>query len=268
MIAIAHFVATTCYIGAAALAAAPFARPVRAPVRLVILLLGLGVLAHGAGLAAVARVEGQAPMTGLGPALSFAGFVLAAMLLVVELIAREVSLTLITAPLAALTTVAANLIGTTPIAEPPGARGAWFVAHIAFSFVGIAGLATSAAAGTMYLVQRRELRSRRFGALFGLFPPLQTLDFVNHVALLAAWAGLTAGIAMAVGYSFAYHQLDVPHLAWAFAAWLCVTALAIGRLFGGWQAQRAAMASSAAFLTVVALWLAVRVASSEPGRFL
>jgi ABC-type uncharacterized transport system permease subunit len=268
MIAIAHFVATTCYIGAAALAAAPFARPVRAPVRWVILLLALGVLAHGAGLAAVARVEGQAPMTGLGPALSFAGFVLAAMLLVVELIAREVSLTLITAPLAALTTVAANLIGTTPNTEPPGARGAGLVAHIAFSFIGIAGLATSAAAGTMYMVQRRELRSRRFGALFRLFPPLQTLDFVNHVALLAAWAGLTAGIAMAVGYSFAYHQLDVPHLAWAFVAWLCVTALALGRLFGGWQAQRAAMASSAAFLTVVALWLAVRVASSEPGRFL
>jgi ABC-type uncharacterized transport system permease subunit len=268
MIAIAHFIATTCYLGAAALAAAPFARPVRAPVRWVILLLGVGVLAHGAGLAAVARQAGQAPMTGLGPALSFAGFVLAAMLLVVELIAREASLTLITAPLAALTTVAANLVGTTPIAEPPGARGAWFVAHIAFSFIGIAGLATSAAAGTMYLVQRRELRSRRFNALFRLFPPLQTLDHVNHVALLAAWAGLTAGIAMAVAYSVAYHQRDLPHLAWAFIAWLCVTALSIGRLFGGWQARRAALASGAAFITVIALWLAVRVASSEPGRFL
>ena len=268
MIAIAHSVATTCYLGAAALAAAPFARPVRAPVRWVILLLGAGVLAHGAGIAALARVEGQAPMTGLGPALSFAGFVLGAMLLAVELIAREVSLTLITAPLAAFTTIAANLVGTTPIIEPPGARGAWFVAHIAFSFLGIAALATSAAAGTMYLVQRRELRSRRFGALFRLFPPLQTLDEVNHVALLTAWGGLTLGIAMAVGYSFAYHQRDVPHLLWAFVAWLCVTTLALGRLFGGWQARRAALASGAAFVTVVVLWLAVRVTSSEPGRFL
>lgn len=268
MIAIAHFVATTCYLGAAALAAAPFARPVRAPVRWVILLLGVGVLAHGAGLAAVAREGGQAPMTGLGPALSFVGFVLAVMLLVVELIAREASLTLVTAPLAALATVAANLVGTTPIAEPPGARGAWFVAHIAFSFIGLAGLATSAAAGTIYLVQRRELRSRRFNALFRLFPPLQTLDRVNHLALLAAWGGLSAGIAMAVAYSVAYHQRDLPHLLWAFIAWLCVTALALGRLFGGWQARRAALASGAAFITVIALWLAVRVASSEPGRFL
>lgn len=268
MIAIAHFVATTCYLGAAALAAAPFARPVRAPVRWVILLLGAGVIAHGAGLAALARLANQVPITGLGPALSFAGFVLALMLLVVELIAREASLTLVTAPLAALTTVAGNIVGTTPIAEPPGARGAWFLAHIAFSFIGIAGLATSAAAGTMYLVQRRELRSRRFTALFRLFPPLQTLDRVNHVALLAAWGGLTAGIAMAVAYSVAYHQRDLPHLVWAFVAWICVTALALGRLFGGWQARRAAVASGAAFLTIVALWLAVRVASSEPGRFL
>jgi len=120
----------------------------------------------------------------------------------------------------------------------------------------------------MYLIQRRELRSRQFGALFRLFPPLETLDRVNHVALLAAWGGLTLGIAMAVGYSFAYHQRDVPHLLWAFVAWLCVTMLSLGRLFGGWQARRAALASGAAFVTVVALWLAVRVASSEPGRFL
>jgi ABC-type transport system involved in cytochrome c biogenesis permease subunit len=73
---------------------------------------------------------------------------------------------------------------------------------------------------------------------------------------------------MAVGYSFAYHQRDVPHLLWAFVAWLCVTTLALGRLFGGWQARRAALASGAAFVTVIVLWLAVRVTSSEPGRFL
>lgn len=50
MIAIAHFVAISCYVGAAALAAAPIARPVRAPVRLVIAALALGVSAHAAAL--------------------------------------------------------------------------------------------------------------------------------------------------------------------------------------------------------------------------
>src|ERR687890_338794 len=123
MTAIAHFVAISCYVGAAALAATPFARPVGAPLRGVVAVLGAGVLAHLTGLAVYARAVGQLPLTGLGPSLSFAGFVLAATLLIVELIARDVSLTLVTAPLAAIPTVCANIIGFTPGVELPGARG-------------------------------------------------------------------------------------------------------------------------------------------------
>jgi len=52
MTAIAHFIAITCYIGAAALAATPFARPVGAPVRGVAAILAVGVLAHAAALIA------------------------------------------------------------------------------------------------------------------------------------------------------------------------------------------------------------------------
>jgi hypothetical protein len=71
--------------------------------------------------------------------------------------------------------------------EPPGARGAWLFAHIALSFLGIAAFGTAAAAGCMYLVERRELKSRRFGAIYRFFPPLATLDRVNHVAAIAGW---------------------------------------------------------------------------------
>src|SRR2546421_12129862 len=120
MTAIAHFIAITCYIGAAALAATPFARPVGAPVRGVAAILAVGVLAHAAALIAFVQRVGQLPLTGLGPSLSFAGFVLAATLLVVELIAREVSLTLVGAPLAAIPTICANLIGLVPGVEPAG----------------------------------------------------------------------------------------------------------------------------------------------------
>ena len=89
MTAIAHFIAITCYIGAAALAATPFARPVGAPVRGVAALLAAGVLAHAAALLAFVQRVGQLPLTGLGPSLSFAGLVLAATLLVVELAAQR-----------------------------------------------------------------------------------------------------------------------------------------------------------------------------------
>ena len=268
MTATAHFIATTCYLGAAALAAAPFARPIRAPLRGVLAVLALGIGAHCLALFDLARVVGQAPVTGLGPALSCAGLAVAVMLLVAELIARDVSLTLVAAPLAALLTVAANMAGLVTEADPPGGRGAWFVAHIALSFAGLAAMATAAAAGTMYLIQRRELRSRRFGPLFRLFPPLQTLDRVNHVAVITGWIGLTLGILMGLAYSVSFHQTDMPQVVWALGAWAGITALALGRAVRGWEARRAAVAANAAFAGVVLLWIAMRVFASQPGRFL
>jgi ABC-type uncharacterized transport system permease subunit len=268
MTATAHFIATTCYLGAAALAAAPFARPIRAPLRGVLALLTVGIAAHVVALADLARALGQAPVTGLGPALSCAGLAVAVMLLAVELIAKEVSLTLVAAPLAALLTVAANMAGLVTQADPPGGRGAWFVAHIALSIAGLAAMATAAAAGTMYLVQRRELRSRRFGPLFRFFPPLQTLDRVNQVAVIAGWIGLTLGILMGLAYSVSFHQSDMPQVIWALGAWAGVTALALGRVVRGWEARRAAVAANAAFAGVVLLWIAMRVFASQPGKFL
>ena len=269
MTAIAHFVALSGYVGPAALAAMPFARPVGAPVRGVVALLGAGVLAHVTGLVAYARAVGQLPLTGLGPSLSFAGLVLAATLLVVELIARDVSLTLVTAPLAAVPTICANLIGFVPGVELPGARGAWLFAHIALSFVGIAAFGTAAAAGFMYLIERRELKSRRFGAIYRFFPPLATLDRVNHIAAIAGWLGLTLGVVLAVTYSVAYRELSVPKVVWAMGAWRAVSAIALGRLVGGWQARRAAIYSSVSFAAVVVLYVAFRVAETNGGgRFL
>jgi HemX protein len=269
MTAIAHFVAITCYIGAAALAATPFARPVGAPVRGVAALLAAGVFAHAAGLFEYAQRVGQLPLTGLGPSLSFAGLVLAATLLVVEIAARDVSLTLVAAPLAAIPTTCANLIGLIPGAEPVGARGVWLAAHIALSFLGIAAFGTAAAAGCMYLVERRELKSRRFGAIYRFFPPLDTLDRVNHVSAIAGWLILTLGVVLAVTYSIAYRELSVLKVVWATVAWLAVSGIALGRVMGGWQARRAAIYSAISFAAVVALYVAFRMAETNSGgRFL
>jgi ABC-type uncharacterized transport system permease subunit len=268
MIAIAHFIAISLYLGAAALAAAPLARPVVAPVRGVVVALTFGVLTHGAALVAFTRAADTVPLTGLGPSLSFAGFVLAVMLLLVELLARDVTLTLVAAPLAAVSTLFANVIGLVPGRGADGARGVWLFSHIALSFVGIAAFATAAAAGTMYLVQRRELRSRHFGTIFRLFPPLATLDRVNHLSAIVGWLGLTLGVVLATTYSVAYHEQNLAQLLWGGLAWLAASGVAAGRVTRGWQAQRAAKYSSVAFVCVVLLYVAFRVAEPSAGQFL
>jgi HemX protein len=268
MIAIAQFVAISCYIGAAALAAVPFARPVRAPVAGVLAVLGLGIVAHGTALLGFGLRSSAVPLTGLGPALSFSGLVLALTLFVVEVLARDVSLTLVAAPLAAIPTICANLIGLTPGRAADGVRGVWLFSHIALSFVGIAAFATAAVAGTMYLLQHRELKSRRFKTLFRFFPPLATLDRVNHFAAIAGWLGLTLGVVLAGTYSLAYRELNLPQLVWGGGAWVAATCIAFGRMARGWKSQRAARYSSVAFVAVLVLYVAFRVAGPASGQFL
>jgi HemX protein len=268
MIAIAHFVAATFYLGAAAIAALPFARRVKAPVAGVVVALLGGIAAHAAALIGLTREAGPASLTGLGPALSFAGLVLAVTLVLVEILAREVSLTLIAAPLAALVTIAGNLTGMQPFLDPQGARAVWLTLHIVLSFVGIAAYATAAAAGTMYLIARRELKSGHFGPIFRFFPPLETLDRVNHLASLAGFLALTLGLALAAAYSFQYRALVLPQIIWGMSAWLGIALLALGRLLRGWQARRAAVLSTVGFAGVLALYVVFRVALPSGGRFL
>jgi ABC-type transport system involved in cytochrome c biogenesis permease subunit len=268
MIATAHFIAVTFYLAASAIAALPFARRVKAPVLWVVVVLLLGIGAHATALASLTRQTGAASLTGLGPALSFAGLVLAMSLVVVESLAREVSLTLVAAPVAAAVTMIGNLAGLHPFLEPQGVRAVWLTMHIILSFIGIAAYATAAAAGTMYLVARRELKSAHFGAIFRFFPPLDTLDRVNHVASIAGFLGLTLGLALAGAYSLQYRALVVPQLIWGLGAWIGVSALALGRVLRGWQARRAALMSAVTFASVVLLYVVFRIASLNRGQFL
>jgi ABC-type uncharacterized transport system permease subunit len=268
MIAFAHFFAISCYIGGVAVAVTPLARPVSAPVRLLCLVLGAGVVAHLAALAMYAVQFASVPLTGLGPALSTAGALIAVTLLIVEIAARDVSLTLVAAPLAAVTTIAAVSLGLHPGSGAEGMRGVWLFSHIALSFVGLSTFAAAAAAGAMYLVERRELKSRRFGGVFRAFPPLATLDRVNHLAAIASWLTMTVGIVLASTYSVAYHQLNVAQLVWGTGAWLAVSWIALGRVLSGWQARRAAIYSSVAFAAIVVFYVAFRMSMSGSGQFL
>jgi ABC-type uncharacterized transport system permease subunit len=265
---VALFVAISFYLAAAALAALPFARRVSAPVNGVIATLILGISAHAVALLTFARESGSGSVTGLGPALSFAGFVLAVSLLLVEAFAREVSVALIAAPLSAVMVIAANVFGLEPLMDPRGSRAVWLVMHIVLSFAGMAAYATAAAAGTMYLVAHRDLKSARFGAIFRFFPPLDTLDRVNHFASIGGFLALTTGLALAAAYSIAYRTVVLPQLVWGLGAWVCIGALALGRMLRGLQARRAAVISAITFASVMLMYVVFRVSTLNRGQFL
>jgi HemX protein len=268
IVVLALLLAVTCYAAAAALAVVPLARPVGPPVHGVVTVLSLGVIAHFAALIITGLAAREVPIVGLGPALSFVGLALAVVLLLAESLVRDVTLSLIGAPLAAGVTAAAVFLGWRPAGQPSGAQGAWLASHIAVSFVGIAALATAAAAGALYLVERRELKSRRFGSVFRSFPPLETLDRVNHLSALTAWVALTLGMVLAASYTIAYGQFDGAQIVWGGVAWLAAAGLAGARQVAGWRARRASIGAIVAFGLVVVSYLAARLIAARPGHFL
>lgn len=267
MITIAHLLAILFYLAAAALAATPIARPIRAPVRGVHALLACGVLVHAVALVVSGFSDGRLPGFGLGSALSLSALFIAVTLLLVEVIAREVALSLIVAPLAAVITTAANMTGfmQVPVA---GSQSFWLESHIALSFFGLAAFATAAAAGTLYLVERHELKSRRLAAVLRVFPPLDTLDRVNRLASIVAWVALSAGVTLAAGYAVNYSMPELPKAIWAVSSWIAVSVAVVSRPILGLSTKRAALLSGVCFLVIIAGYIGMRIFSTRGGLFL
>ena len=255
MTAIAHFVAISCYLGAAALAATPFARPVGAPVRGVVALLG----ARRAGASRRARSRSRARRAscrspGSGPSLSFAG-----------LRARRDA-----------ARRRAHRARREPHARRRAARGGaddLRQPHRPRARRRAAGCARRVAVRAHRAELRRhrgvraprprraactsssDASSSRGGSARSIrfFPPLATLDRVNHVAAIAGWLGLTLGVVLAVDVLGRVPRAEPAEgRSGRWARGSRCRRIALGRVAGGWQARRAAIYSSVSFAAVVA----------------
>src|SRR3989441_1863595 len=125
----------------------------------------------------------------------------------------------------------------------PTLRGAWVWVHILLALVGIAAFVLNFAGALMYLLQERQLKTKRPGALYYRLPPLETLDRLTYRTLALGFPFLTIGLILgalwagaAWGSVFAFDPLALLSLvAWA------VYALALaGRAAAGWHGRRAA----------------------------
>jgi len=122
-------------------------------------------------------------------------------------------------------------------------RGAWVWVHILLALVGIAAFVLNFAGALMYLLQERQLKTKRPGALYYRLPPLETLDRLTYRTLALGFPFLTIGLILgalwagaAWGSVFAFDPLALLSLvAWA------VYALALaGRATAGWHGRRTA----------------------------
>jgi ABC-type uncharacterized transport system permease subunit len=255
-----HLVALGLYALATALVVAPFVG-LRTPPRALVLGVPLaGIVAHIVSVAQLAPV-------GVAPVLSW----LALFLMLLQVVSAgafgATAVGLFTGPVATGLVGLALLIGLGGGAAP--ARSAWATLHITVSLLGLALLGLAVIAAALYLLQFRELKAKRFGQVFRLFPPLERLDQLNHLALVIGFPTVTLGVLLGFGVRYgAGVAVDPAQVVWGTLTWV-VLGWAVGvRVVRHWVGRRAAFASIASFAAVVLVYLALKLAAPGTERFL
>lgn len=267
-----HLLALVCYGLTGALVAAPLLRLSGAggggPLPLA--MSASAVAVHFGALLAYARAAGTVPLTGLAPALSSLAFLVGLLALAIQWLTRERAIALVAAPLVIVLLTAALAAGFGPPPPPARASGIWFILHVGASLLGLALVAVAFAASALYLLQHRELKARRFGAIFQVLPPLEQLDRLNHVALVIGFPTLTLGVALALGYL----GLGAPaagvgpgHLGWGLFSWAVLGVVTAARVTRWLYGRRAALGSILAFATIASGYMFLMLIEASNGAF-
>ena len=132
------------------------------------------------------------------------------------------------------------------------------VVHASVTLVANGFLALACVGGIMYLLQEREIKSKRFGLFYSRLPSLETLDKLNHHCLSVGFPLLTLGLVTGSIWAKqawgAYWHWD-PKETWSLVTWFLYAAVVHQRFTVGWRGRRAAILSIIAFLSVLfTLW--------------
>ncbi|MCP4341851.1 MAG: c-type cytochrome biogenesis protein CcsB [Desulfobulbaceae bacterium] len=140
----------------------------------------------------------------------------------------------------------------------PALQSIWLPIHAGVSIIAYGFLSLAFCGGLMYLLQERELKSKKFGYLFSRFPSLDALDQLNNHCLTAGFVFLTLGIVTGSVWARqawgTYWQWD-PKETWSLITWFLYLVQLHQRLTVGWRGKKAAVMAIVGFAAVVfTLW--------------
>ncbi len=140
----------------------------------------------------------------------------------------------------------------------PALQSAWLPVHAGVSIIAYGFLSLAFCGGLMYLLQERELKSKKFGYFFSRLPSLDALDQLNNHCLTTGFVFLTLGIV--TGSIWArqawgtYWQWD-PKETWSLITWFLYLVQLHQRFTVGWRGKRAAVMAIVGFAAIVfTLW--------------
>ncbi len=225
--------------------------------------VGLGAISLGAVFHLVSIVDqgmalGRFPVHTLHQMASLVGFLITGVFLLVYWRYKYESLAVFVFPTVFLLTLVASL-GTGAPAPAAGSLGKWWLSvHVVLLLLGYAALTLTFVAGVMYIIQEKELKSKRPRAFYYRLPPLGTLDDMAYRTLAAGFVLVTLGLIAASFWAFmewGSNWLVDPTIALAFVTWAIYLAMVFSRVAIGWRGRKAAYFSIVGFCSAALTWI-------------
>ncbi|MEO5360459.1 MAG: c-type cytochrome biogenesis protein CcsB [Nitrospirota bacterium] len=141
-------------------------------------------------------------------------------------------------------------------------KNSWLWLHTILAFVGEAALAVACGVGIMYLIQQRNVKSKKLDGLFHRLPSLRVLDEINYRLITIGFPLLTLAIITGALWSEAvmgtYWRWD-PKEVWSLITWMFYAAVLHARLSAGWQGRRTAILSAVGFIAILFTFFGVNL---------
>jgi cytochrome c-type biogenesis protein CcsB len=229
--------------------------------------LGLGLVFHASSLAVEAMRIQRLPVADVRSALSFYAFLVTVAFFFAYLHYRITSLGLFMLPLVFVLTLASALRAERSF-DSSAFRGGWLLIHIGSSILGYTGFFLTFVAAVMYLIQEKELKSRKPRAFYYRLPSLEVLDELYYRSLVFGFPFLSLGIL--TGFVWASRtwkgpwELD-PKILGALITWLTYLVLFSTRVGGGWRGRRTAYVAIFGFAAMMVTFVGISLLSGQHG---
>jgi len=128
--------------------------------------------------------------------------------------------------------------------------------HRTLSVLGYSAFAIAFAAGLMYLIQEKQVKSKKLGIMYFRMPSLEVLDNLNNKVVAVGFPLFTLGFLTGFIWSFQTSQNQGFSWDWVktwplVVGWIIYGLIFFGRLFAGIRGKKAAQGAIVGFFTVI-----------------
>ena len=204
----------------------------------------VGVVLHFVAIVQLGVASATIPVNNFNESISFCAFLIAIAFLGVMWRYQFVGLAVPVFPLVFLMAQVGSMEFPVHSWTDVRVRNAWLLLHVLLILLGYAGLALTAVASLFYLIQERQLKSKRKSRLFDRLPSLSSLDNLITSAMGFGFVFVTLGVI--VGSTWAFIEFGTRWIAEAKIAislftWALYVVMIFLRTTAGWRGRKAAV---------------------------